>query len=179
MATLSKADRATRLAELAAAFTSMNFDDKLMAEYKGLIAAEKKAEEEKEAIIKGIQKTIDDNGFTVEEIFTKPEIKIGAQNLGLIKGATRTTTVVADEDILIKRSGGQGKPAKFVRGSVLGKTVAKGFKDLYNENPSKFAGAIEEFITEAGKKHFATAEGKKDFAAFLEHVKNGEVLKTK
>lgn len=178
MATMSKAERATRLEELKAAFAAMNFDDKLMAEYKGLIAAEKKAEEEKEAIIKGIQKSIDDNGFTVEEIFTKAEIKTGAQNLGLIKGAARNSTVYAEEDILISLGGKQGRPAKVIKGEPLPAKVAKKFKDLYTAKPSKFAEAIEASITEAGRKYFATAKGKELFAEFLEHVKTGEVQTT-
>lgn len=178
---MTKAEREKRLEELGAAFLAKNFDDKLMAEYKGLLAADKKAEEEKEALIAKLIETIDTNGFMVEEIFSKKEIKAGAQAIGLIpyaegeepvagKAAKSKNSKAAPENILIRRSAGKGQPATLVKGKAM-KPVPKGFKDLYKAKPSKFAEAIEEFITEAGKQHFATAAGKKDFADFLEAVK--------
>lgn len=50
--------------------------------------------------------------------------------------------------------------------------VAAVFKNLYEDNKDNFEAALAPHFTEAGKVHFATAEGKEELANFIEFVKN-------
>ena len=168
-----------------------------LKEFTDLTIQLSKFNEGREALIKDVQKTIEDNKFTVLEIFgtarklgkllteqgVKPEnlwpaVKPSGED-GEAKPATTVERPSNANEVLINHKG-HGKPFIYKRGRVFEDVKGQPTTDLkkvYGQSLGKFfathktAAAIKEASTEAGKAYFATEEGKKELAKLVDLAK--------
>lgn len=157
-----------------------------------------KLNEGREALIKDVQKTIEDNKFTVLEVFgtarklgkllteqgVKPEnlwpaMKPTGED-GEAKPATTTVERPSNSNEVLINHKGHGKPFIYKRGRVFEDVKGQPTTDLkkvYGQSLGKFfathktAAAINAAATEAGKAYFATEEGKKELQALVDLAK--------
>lgn len=159
-----------------------------------------KLNEGREALIKDVQKSIDDNKITVLELFgtarklgkllteqgVKPEslwpaVKPAGEG-GEAKPATTATTIErpsnTNEEVINYK--GHGKPFIYKRGRVFEDVKGQPTTDLkkvYGPSLGKFftthktAAAITAAATPEGKTYFATSEGKKELDKLVELAK--------
>lgn len=171
-----------------------------LKEFTDLTIQLSKFNEGREALIKDVQKTIEDNKFTVLEIFgtarklgkllteqgVKPESVFPPKTAtgttsedGKAKPATTVERPSNTNEILINHKG-HGKPFIYRRGRVF--EDVKGLpttdlKKVYGQSLGKFFAthktptAIKDAATEAGKAYFATEEGKKELAKLVDLAK--------
>jgi regulator of replication initiation timing len=156
-----------------------------------------KLNEGREALIKDVQKSIDDNKILVLELFgtarklgkllteqgVKPESLFPTAKAATDEDGQATPATLnaverpSNKNEELIKSKGHGKPFIYKRGRVF--EDAKGepttdLKKVYAGALSKFftthktAAAIKEAATEAGKTYFATPEGKKELDKLVE-----------
>ena len=80
-----------------------------------------------------------------------------------------------DGEVLIEIRADRGVPTEYRKGYLAvtkAQFVSLAFKTLFEANKDNFEEALAPHFTEAGKAHFATAEGKEELAKFIEFVKN-------
>lgn len=157
-----------------------------------------KLNEGREALIKDVQKSIDDNKITLLELFgtarklgkllveqgVKPESVFPPTKAtgetgedGEAKPATTTVERPSNNNEEVINHKGHGKPFIYKRGRVFEDVKGQPTTDLkkvYGQSLGKFfathktAAAIKEAATEAGKTYFATPEGKKELDKLVE-----------
>lgn len=152
-------------------------------ELNGLVTTAQKMSLERDSVLVRIKSEISQYHIGLLEIFSTTEARrasapdaqpaVGAKKgkkAKLSAGSTKKTGLVL---IQVKLNKGAGAPSKYSKGQKFPPYVPKNFKLL--DKGADTASSLAPYFTEDGKRHFATAEGQAELAAFVNYIRTGRV----
>lgn len=181
-----------RKQELLSLITQGSTDKSLFDELMTLNTAEEQSKVQRQGLVEGLLKSMAELDVQFSEVhsaFSKDQIEEVAITRGIMRpgsrdvrssrssaGNTNPHSRVSRKkgEALITAHGGNGFAATYNRGQTLPYYVPTAFKTLFERSGAMFESELAQKFTEAGKTYFATDEGQKDLAAFINYVKVGK-----
>lgn len=176
--------------------TKGSVDAALFEELKKINEGEAKKKDEKKGTVTKLVAEMEKYGITfvdlkeagaqvsdIDKLFDANTIKLaagsGATKSPKAKKAESDGTPKESKKLMIALPSNGKRPAGYGKGDTLGTYTKPAFKELFTQHGDKFESVMEGHRTEEGKVYYATPEGKKEWAALIEHIKTKKVAPAK